>query len=50
MEDDIGNGIKKKCFPNQFMCRKCMNINKKFYNLKNNYFINIIGRASKINK
>ena len=50
MEDDIGNGIKKNCFPNQFMCRKCMSINKKLYHLKNHYLINIIGRAAKINK
>ena len=50
MENDIGDGTKKKCSPNQFMCRKCMNINKKLYHLKKHYLINIIGRASKINK
>ena len=50
MEIDIGNGTKKNCSPNQFMCRKCMNINKKLYHLKKHYLINIIGRASKINK
>jgi hypothetical protein len=50
LEDDIGNGTKKKCSPDQFMCRKCMNINKKLYHLKKHYLINIIGRACKINK
>lgn len=50
MENDIGNGIKKSCAPSQFMCLKCMNINKKLYHLKKHYLINIIGRASKKNK
>ena len=46
----IENGIKKNCAPNEFMCRKCMDINKKIYFLKKHYLINIIGRVSKINK
>ena len=50
MEIVVGNEIKKLCSPNQFMCRKCMDINKKLYYLKKHYLINIIGRASKINK
>jgi hypothetical protein len=40
----------KKCSPNEFMCKNCMDINKKKYNIKNHYLINIKGRVSKINK
>ena len=51
IEVKIGNDIyNKKCSPNEFICKKCMEINKKHYNLKKNYFINIYGRVSKINK
>ena len=32
------------------MCKKCMEINKKHYNIKNKYLININGRVAKINK
>ena len=47
----IGNEIsKKKCILNEFMCKKCMEINKKHYNIKKNYLINIYGRVAKINK
>ena len=47
----IGNEIyKKRCIPNEFMCEKCMKINKKHYNIKNKYLININGRVAKINK
>ena len=42
--------IFKKCSPNEFICKKCMEINKNIYNLKKHYFINILGRVSKINK
>ena len=41
---------KKRCFPNEFMCKSCMDINKKRYNIKNNYLINIKGRVTKSNK
>ena len=40
----------KKCEPNNFICKKCMEINKKLYNIKSDYLINIKGRVSKINK
>ena len=40
----------KKCVPNEFMCKECMRINKKAYNIKDNYLININGRVAKINK
>jgi hypothetical protein len=41
---------KKRCCPNEFICKSCMDINKKRYNIKNNYLINIKGRVAKINK
>ena len=41
---------KIKCCPNKFMCKSCMDINKKKYNIKNNYLINIKGRVSIVNK
>ena len=40
----------KKCLPNEFICKKCMLINKRKYNLKNSYLININGRVTKTNK
>ena len=40
----------KKCTPNEFMCKNCEDINKKIYNLKDHYLINIYGRISKKNK
>lgn len=40
----------KKCTPNEFMCKTCEDINKKIYNLKDHYLINIYGRISKKNK
>ena len=39
----------KKCCPNEFMCKSCMDINKKKYNIKNNFLINIKGRVTKMN-
>ena len=45
----IGNEM-KKCSPNEFMCKSCMEDNKKRYNLKKHYFININGRVCKKNK
>lgn len=39
----------KKCTPNIFMCKTCMDMNKKLYNIKSNHLINIAGRVSKIN-
>ena len=42
--------LNKKCEPNQFMCRDCMEINKTIYNIKSKYLININGRVAKINK
>ena len=40
----------KKCAPNEFICKSCVEINKKIYNLKDHYLINIYGRISKQNK
>jgi len=40
----------KLCAPNNFLCAKCMKINKKKYRIKNKYLININGRIAKINK
>ena len=40
----------KKCSPNEFMCKNCMEKNKKMYNIKKKYLININGRVAKINK
>ena len=40
----------KKCLPNEFLCKKCLLINKRKYNLKNSYIININGRVAKMNK
>ena len=40
----------KKCLLNQFICFECMKYNKKIYNIKDHYLININGRIAKINK
>ena len=40
----------KKCAQNEFMCKSCVEINKRIYNLKDHYLININGRVSKKNK
>ena len=40
--------VTKKCKPNEFICKDCMKLNKEKYNIKDNYFININGRVSKI--
>ena len=40
----------KKCKPNEFICKECMEINKKKYNINDKYLININGRVAKINK
>ena len=40
----------KKCAPNEFMCKNCMERNKQRYNIKEKYLININGRVAKINK
>ena len=40
----------KKCAPNEFICKNCVERNKKIYNLKDHYLINIYGRVSKKNK
>jgi len=51
-----GNNIKlnentiKKCAPNEFICKDCVEINKKTYNLKSHYLINFYGRVCKKNK
>ena len=51
IEIKIGNEIhKNKCKPNEFICKKCLEINKKYYNIKNKYLINIHGRVAKMNK
>ena len=41
------NNKNKICSPNNMICRKCMEKNKKRYNLKNKYLININGRVAK---
>ena len=47
----VENGKKElKCAPNEFICKYCMELNKKRYEIKSNYIINICGRVSKINK
>ena len=47
----LGDGIHiKKCTPNEFICRECMEKNKKKYNINDKYLININGRVAKINK
>jgi len=48
-EIKIENEI-KKCAPNEFICKECMKVNKKKYNIKNDCLININGRVAKINK
>ena len=45
-----GKSVIKKCEPNSFICKECMGVNKKYYNIKNTYLINIKGRVSKLNK
>ena len=37
----------RECSPNNFICKECMEKNKKRYNLLDNYLININGRVSK---
>jgi len=48
-EIKIENEI-KKCAPNEFICKECMEVNKKKYNIKNDCLININGRVAKINE
>ena len=48
-EINIKNEI-KICSKNNFICRECMQINKRIYNIKEHYLININGRVAKINK
>lgn len=51
IEIKIERGIEtKKCLANQFICKKCIDINRKLYNIKSKFLININGRVSKINK
>ena len=51
IELNIGKEIHIKiCAPNEFICKECMEINKKKYNLKQNFLININGRVAKLNK
>ena len=38
----------RECAPNNFICKECMEKNKKRFNLPDNYLININGRVSKI--
>ena len=42
--------IEKECAPNVFICKQCMELNKKKYKIKSSYLININGRVAKINK
>lgn len=46
----LNESTTKKCSPNEFMCKNCVEINKKTYNLKEHYLVNIFGRVSKKNK
>ena len=47
---EIKTKINKNCRPNVFLCKECMQKNKKLYNIKKKYLININGRIAKINK
>jgi hypothetical protein len=41
------NGIEnKRCTPNEFICRDCMLANKKYYQLNEDFLININGRVA----
>ena len=47
--EEIGNEKQpKKCCQNEFMCKKCMDINKKKFNIKYDNLINIKGRVATI--
>lgn len=46
-ENEIITGT---CSPNEFICKKCMELNKKLYNINSKYLININGRVTKKNK
>ena len=48
--ENEGKAETKKCEANNFICKKCMETNKKLYNIKSKYLINIKGRVAKINK
>jgi hypothetical protein len=39
----------KKCEPGNCMCKSCMELNKQYHQLKDNYLINKYGRVAKIN-
>jgi len=41
------NNVITKCSPNNMICKKCMEKNKKRYHLGNKYLININGRVAK---
>ena len=43
----LENNETKKCCANEMMCKECMEKNKKRYNIKNKYLININGRVAK---
>ena len=45
-----GKTEKKICNPNSFMCKNCMEKNKRKYGIQKRYFININGRIVKKNK
>ena len=42
--------ITRTCAPNEFLCKKCMELNKKLYNINSKFLININGRVAKKNK
>ena len=47
--EEIGNEKQpKKCCPNEFMCKNCMDINKQKFNIKYDNLINIKGRVATI--
>jgi hypothetical protein len=50
-EINYGNIIeKRRCKPDDFMCKNCMELNKEMYHIKKKYLININGRVAKLNK
>lgn len=50
IENVIGDETQiKVCEPNKYMCKNCIERNKRKYNIKKNYLININGRVCKKN-
>ena len=49
-ENNAGIREKKKCCPDEFICKDCMKLNKDQYYIEKDYLININGRVAKMNK